>query len=385
MTNLSSLSKAQVTLLLALLTTIINVAAQFMGLPNIWMAAFAILTIGLNILGHFYIGVAGRNLLKIKNFCLQLSQGKTETRLTHPLERSGYIEDVRLALNQFADLTDAFLRESKYATDSICRNHFYRHIITTGLHGSFVHTSELINKANKASGEKNLAIQQLIDVIRNIVGEGRTRSENEAAAIGIEAIAAATEENSTSIAEISRQINQSSNNTKEAEIKAQHLQEAAETLRTTTGQIQDIISLINGIAEQTNLLALNATIEAARAGEAGKGFSVVANEVKKLAAETAEATQKIVGLVSNINNAVDGTLTDVDTMKTIITNINQTTTSIVSAVEQQSIASQEIAKSATVVSTGLHSIGDRAINISEITRKKEPDKMAPPRIQEAAE
>ncbi|BCJ45691.1 hypothetical protein GCM10010168_58880 [Actinoplanes ianthinogenes] len=69
--------------------------------------------------------------------------------------------------------------------------------------------------------------------------------------------------------------------------------------------IGDVIKIIESIAEQTNLLALNATIEAARAGEAGKGFAVVAGEVKDLARETAEATQKVAEQIAGIQASAE--------------------------------------------------------------------------------
>ncbi|MFW6381304.1 MAG: methyl-accepting chemotaxis protein, partial [Bacillota bacterium] len=88
--------------------------------------------------------------------------------------------------------------------------------------------------------------------------------------------------------------------------------EQVDSLGELSQQIGEIVNLINSISEQTNLLALNAAIEAARAGEAGRGFSVVADEIRELAEESAEATEEIAGLIKEIQNNVGQAVDQMD-------------------------------------------------------------------------
>ncbi len=93
-------------------------------------------------------------------------------------------------------------------------------------------------------------------------------------------------------------------------------------LGSTSNQIGQIIELITGIAEQTNLLALNAAIEAARAGEAGRGFSVVADEIRKLAEESADASGRIAKLIVEVKSGVDTAVTRMDSsIKSVNTSV----------------------------------------------------------------
>ena len=82
---------------------------------------------------------------------------------------------------------------------------------------------------------------------------------------------------------------------------------------------ENIITLIENITSQTNLLALNASIEAARAGESGKGFSVVAEEIRKLSANTTLATKNIQELIENIQHKADMAVNTMESVETTVT------------------------------------------------------------------
>ncbi|MDE1900876.1 MAG: HAMP domain-containing protein [Alphaproteobacteria bacterium] len=113
-------------------------------------------------------------------------------------------------------------------------------------------------------------------------------------------------------------------------------------LSAAVDEIAGVAGLIAKIAEQTNLLALNATIEAARAGDTGKGFAVVANEVKVLAKRTAEATERISGEIALIQAKTGDVVGGVREISSIILQINDFSTSLAAATEEQIAATHDI-------------------------------------------
>jgi methyl-accepting chemotaxis protein len=160
----------------------------------------------------------------------------------------------------------------------------------------------------------------------------------------MQAVAAATEELSASIREISGNVHISTQVSGEAVEKAGATNRHIQGLNEAVGRIDEVSNLINDIASQTNLLALNATIEAARAGEAGKGFAVVANEVKSLASQTARATGEITGQIDALRAMTDEVVMAIQDVTRVIDAVSEVTTAIAAAVEEQASATKEISR-----------------------------------------
>jgi methyl-accepting chemotaxis protein len=136
----------------------------------------------------------------------------------------------------------------------------------------------------------------------------------------------------------------------------------------SSAEIGQVIKVITSIAQQTNLLALNATIEAARAGEAGKGFAVVANEVKELAKQTAEATEDISRKIVAIQENTKGAEAAIGTVSGIINEINDISSTIASAAEEQSATTNEMTRHASEAASGA---SDISISMGGVARAAE--------------
>src|SRR5213078_1677008 len=224
----------------------------------------------------------------------------------------------------------------------------------------------ILDKVLNSSGEFERVARQLTETARTTAGlSGKSAGASETASEHVRTAATASDELSSSIAEITRRVQESNGIAADAVKQAAATDQRINELSEAGARIGDVVKLITSIAEQTNLLALNATIEAARAGDAGRGFAVVAQEVKSLAGQTAKATDEISSHIVGMQGATQESVAAIKEIGGTIGQISSIASAIASAVEQQSSATQEIARSVHSVAQGTH---QAAANITKVNR-----------------
>lgn len=201
------------------------------------------------------------------------------------------------------------------------------------------------------------------------------------AAANVTSVAGSAEELGASVTEIGRQTEQSSHMTRSAVSEIEAATTTVNELSQSAARIDSIAEIISTIASQTNLLALNATIEAARAGEAGRGFAVVATEVKELATQTAKATAEISEQLAGIQTSTGNVVQAIQRVTHTVRDIDNTTSAISAAVEQQGAATREIVQAVNQASVGT---GEVTSNIAGVASAAEQTGMAAQQVQGAS-
>lgn len=129
--------------------------------------------------------------------------------------------------------------------------------------------------------------------------------------------------------------------------------------------MESVVEMIREIASKVNLLALNATIEAARAGEAGKGFAVVAGEVKNLATQTSKATDDIYQEIVAMQAVSNDVVTSTDVIAKSTESVNEYVAAVASAIEEQSVVTNEISQNMEFFSRGITDLNDCVTRLSK--------------------
>ena len=190
--------------------------------------------------------------------------------------------------------------------------------------------------------------------------------------------ASVLEELTASITSVSDQVKLTADNAAKASQRSQEAEKNVEVcnqqmqsmihamadIKAGSAKINDIIINIEDIAEQTNLLSLNAAIEAARAGEAGRGFSVVAEEVRSLAEESAKAAQNTAKLIMKSIETVENGTNIVNETAESLTHVVNNTSEITSIISEIADAAREQANAIEQINTGFEQMSDAVMTNS---------------------
>ena len=227
----------------------------------------------------------------------------------------------------------------------------------------------LAGSLSKTSGTMDGKSQAVAAAVEQMSSNMNTvASAMEEFSINIGTVASSTEEMSSTVNEISMNAGKAREITGQAVESAGVASHRVNDLGEAAREINKVTETITAISSQTNLLALNATIEAARAGEAGRGFTVVANEIKELAQQTARATEDIRTKIQGIQNATGTTVREIQQISNVINDVNSIVTTIAAAVEEQSVTTREITQNLAQASSGIQEINENVTQADSVIR-----------------
>lgn len=288
------------------------------------------------------------------------------TRLAHLDEfRANEIASISISLARLAegDLTNAYAVGEAHESIAEEREAFLD--LANAMRTSFADLGGTLGSMRTEGSTIADAARNLTQIADGLTGSNQTTSA--AADVASQAantitdnattVASSVEELEASIKDIARSAQQAAQVAEDAGGHADEAQRMMAGLGESNEEVGKIIQVITDIADQTKILALNATIEAARAGEAGKGFVVVANEVKDLARQTAQATDDINQRVATAQERSHEAMAIIAKVTEVVGEITGLQTTIAGAVEEQAITINEITRRVTEVADQSSNVG----------------------------
>jgi methyl-accepting chemotaxis protein len=295
-----------------------------------------------------------RNSAEYREFWAKLNRGEYQTGEYKRVGKGGKEVWIQASYNPILDLNGKPFKVVKYATDVTAQANT-REALKSLLSTVSDNATALAGASEELSSVSTTmsATAEETSVQANVVS-----AASEEVSKNVQTVACGVDELNAAIKEIAKSASESAKVSQQAVNVANKTNGTIAKLGESSCEIGKVVKVITSIAEQTNLLALNATIEAARAGEAGKGFAVVANEVKELAKETAKATEDISQKIETIQNDTRGAVEAIRQIGDVINQINEISTSIACAVEEQTATANEMGRNVSEASKGSNEISE---------------------------
>ncbi|KLV24828.1 chemotaxis protein [Bacillus altitudinis] len=288
-------------------------------------------------------------LRKLVDFSSKVSQGDlTQTLVTKSKDEIGDLtrsfskmsESLREVIRAVQQSVDNVASASEELTASASQTSQATEHITMSI--------EQFSNGNEAQNEKvESSTNQLVAMNEGLQGMSQTSSE--VTAVSIQSTEAAGQGG--------RIVESTANQMKHIDTSVQEAEQVMKELEYKSKDITSILNVINGIADQTNLLALNAAIEAARAGESGRGFSVVAEEVRKLAVQSADSAKEIEKLIQEI-------VLEIAKSQEMFKAVNQEVNAGLGMTEEAKESFKNIYEAAEGMSKKLTQLNDTAVDLS---------------------
>jgi methyl-accepting chemotaxis protein len=308
----------------------------------------------------------------VARFVNELSKGNMLAKLEKDSDNPN-LKELKVLLDKLQDYLEHTIARDLNMLISVLES-FKKHDFTARFPSPYAKVAVIINELGevisnllKQSLNVGLMLQsssnellQNVDTLNN--SSNRAAASLEETAAALEEITSTVISNANNVQQMSIYSNQVSTSAKKGQELANHTTSAMDEINNQVNKINEAISVIDQIAFQTNILSLNAAVEAATAGEAGKGFAVVAQEVRNLAARSAEAAKEI-------KNIVEQATIKANEGKNISFEMINGYTELLENINKQATTIDEIANASKEQQAGITQINDAVTGLDQQTQQ----------------